>query len=70
MKKTIFRVKKYECASCALVLEGVCEDTAGVRKAVVHPGTKTLTVEHDESVDTEALAKTLESEGYPVERVD
>lgn len=67
MKTTTFKVKKYDCASCALVMEGVCEDTPGVKKAEVNPRAKTLTVEHDEQVDPEALAKALDQEGYPVE---
>ncbi|MFH0828911.1 MAG: cation transporter [Candidatus Kerfeldbacteria bacterium] len=67
MKKTTFRVKKIDCSSCALVMEGVCEDTAGVTKAEVNPHKKTLTVEHEDKFDTEQLAKILEKEGYPVE---
>lgn len=68
MKTTTFKVKKYECASCALAMEGICEDTPGVKKAVVNPRAKTLTVEHEEHVKLEILITTLDSEGYPVEQ--
>lgn len=68
MKKTTFKVKKYDCASCALVMEGICEDTPGVKKAVVNAHAKTLTVEHEEHVKPASLAKALDGEGYPVEQ--
>lgn len=67
MKTTKFRVKKHECASCSIVMEGICEDTPGVRKATVNVRTKTLIIEHEEEVELEALANALEKEGYPVE---
>lgn len=67
--KTTFKIKKFDCASCALVMKGICEDTPGVSKAEVNPRTKTLTVEHEASVQPDALAKALDEEGYPVETV-
>ncbi|MBI2984066.1 MAG: heavy-metal-associated domain-containing protein [Candidatus Kerfeldbacteria bacterium] len=66
---TTFKVLKYDCASCALVMEGICEDTPGVKKAEVNVRQKTLTVEHDDSVQSAALKTALDSEGYPVELV-
>lgn len=62
-----FKVKKYECASCALVIEGICEDTPGIKKAEVNARTRMLKVEHDESVELSVLVQSLEAEGYPVE---
>lgn len=67
--KTTFKVKRFDCASCALVMEGICEDTPGVHKAEVNSRTKVLTVEHEESVQPDALARALDAEGYPVEAV-
>ncbi len=51
-----------------MVMEGICEDTAGVTKAEVNTIKKTLTVEHDESVQPDQLQRALASEGYPVEK--
>lgn len=65
--KTTFKVKKLDCASCAMVIEGICEDTPGVTKAEVNAGKKQLVVEHDESVGIEQLKAVLEKEGYPVQ---
>lgn len=67
MSTTTFAVKKMDCQSCAIAIEGICEDTAGVTKAEVNARTKTLTVEHAESVDLVALATSLDAEGFPVE---
>jgi len=67
MKTTTFKVLHYDCASCAIVMEGICEDTSGVTKANVNALKRTLTVEHDDSVDPAQLAKSLADEGYPVE---
>ncbi len=68
--KTTFKVLKYDCASCALVMEGICEDTPGVTKAEVNSLRRTLTVEHDEQVTPEQLSAALGAEDYPVERID
>lgn len=67
MKTTTFKVLKYDCASCAMVMEGICEDMPGVQKAEVNAFKRLLTVEHDASVKPEDLKKTLDAEGYPVE---
>lgn len=69
MTTTTFKVLHYDCASCALVMEGVCEDTPGVTKATVNALQRTLTVEHDDHLPTDRLAQALADEGYPVERV-
>lgn len=62
-----FKVLKYDCASCAMVMEGICEDTEGVTKAEVDPRKRILKVEHDERVKPETLQEALHGEGYPVE---
>lgn len=51
-----------------MVIEGICEDTPGVTKAEVSAIKKILIVEHEPSLDLDALQKTLTTEGYPVER--
>ena len=65
--KTTFKVLKHDCASCAMVIEGICEDTPGVKKAEVNSRAMTLTVEHEDSVTPEVLKRALAAEGYPVE---
>ena len=65
--KTTFTVKHLDCASCAMVTEGICEDTPGVTKAEVLIGKKQLVIEHDKSLDADQLQNALTKEGYPVE---
>lgn len=67
--KTTFAVTHLDCASCSMVMEGICEDMLGVTKAEVNVGKRQLVVEHDESVKPEALKQALDNEGYPVEKV-
>lgn len=66
---TTYDVKHLDCASCAMVMEGICEDTPGVTKAEVKVNKRQLVVEHDETVDPQSLKAALDAEGYPVEVV-
>lgn len=66
---TTFKVHKLDCHSCSMVIEGICEDTAGVTKAEVNAVKRILKVEHDESVQPAQLQQALNQEGYPVEPV-
>ena len=68
MTTTSFKVLKLDCHSCAMVMEGICEDTPGVMKAEVNTGKRLLTIEHDDSVKPEQLKQALDKEGYPVEQ--
>ncbi|MEK7637229.1 MAG: heavy metal-associated domain-containing protein, partial [Patescibacteria group bacterium] len=65
MTTTSFKVLKLDCHSCAMVMEGICEDTPGVTKAEVNTGKRLLTIEHDDSVKPEQLKQALDKEGYP-----
>ncbi len=67
--KTTFNVKHLDCASCSMVMEGICEDTPGVTSAEVLVHKKQLVIEHDESLAVEQLQKELDSQGYPVEKI-
>lgn len=69
MSTTTFNVQHLDCSSCAMVMEGICEDTPGVTKAEVNVKKKQLVVEHDGSVEIEKLQQALDSEGYPVEAI-
>ncbi len=64
---TKYTIQKLDCHSCAMVIEGICEDTPGVKKAEVNSLQRVLTVEHDESVQPDTLKQSLDQEGYPVE---
>lgn len=62
---TTLTVNHLNCASCAIAMEGICEDLPGVTKAVVNAKHKTIAVEHDETVTPETLAQALTDAGYP-----
>ena len=67
MTTTTFSVQHLDCAACALTMEGICEDTPGVKKAEVRIAKKQLVIEHDESVNPEQLRAVLDKAGYPVD---
>lgn len=67
MGTTTFTVHHLDCASCAMVMEGICEDTPGVTKAEVKVHAKQLVVEHDVHLPIEKLQQELNDAGYPVE---
>ena len=67
--KATYRVLHLDCQSCALMMEGICEDTPGVQKAEVKIRQRLLEVEHDQTVTDETLQKNLAEAGYPVEKV-
>lgn len=56
MATTDFTIVGRRGASCAMVMEGVCEDTPGVQKTQVNGRARTLTVDHDDSVKPEQPA--------------
>ncbi len=70
MPTTTFRIVDLECLSCAMEMEGICENTPGVKKAEVSSMKQTLKVEHEESVNPMKLKEVLDAEGYPVEPVE
>jgi copper chaperone CopZ len=64
---TTFKVTKYDCGSCAMMMEGICEDLPGVTKAEVKVRERLLAVEHDDSVTAAHIQQALAAEDYPVE---
>lgn len=50
-----------------MVMEGICEDTPGVKKAEVNSRKRELVVEHEDTMQSMELKKALDAEGYPVE---
>lgn len=69
MAITTFRILDLECLSCAMEMEGICEDTAGVTKAEVKAVKQILVVEHDENLNVSEIKQALDKEGYSVEQV-
>lgn len=65
--KSTFTINKLDCQSCAMVIEGICEDMNGVQRAEVNAAKRSLTVEHDDSVSPTVVQQALDKEGYPVE---
>lgn len=67
MPTTTFRIVELECLSCAMEMEGICEDTPGVKKAEVSAMKRIIVVEHEETVNPTKLKEALDAEGYHVE---
>lgn len=67
MPTTTFKILNLECLSCAMEMEGICEEKPGVKKAEVNTMKQTIKVEHENTVDPTSLKKALDDEGYPVE---
>ena len=51
-------------------MEGICEDTPGVKKAEVSSMKQTIQVEHEDTVNPMKLKEALDAEGYEVETVE
>lgn len=66
MPVSTFTVKHLDCQSCAMVMEGICEDLPGVIKAEVKVAQRRLIVEHDDTVKPDDVQAALDREGYPV----
>lgn len=64
-----FAIHHLDCHSCAMAMEGVMEDTPGVKKAVVNVTKRQLVVEHEATVQPAQLQAALADAGYPVDPV-
>jgi copper chaperone CopZ len=65
--KTSYDIKKLDCQSCVLMIEGLCEDMPGVQTAEVNARQRLLVVEHDSTVTASDIVSVLVTGGYPVE---
>lgn len=65
--KSTFTIHKLDCHSCAMMIEGICEDLGGVEKAEVNARQRRLVVEHDQAVAPADIQTALSAAGYPVE---
>ena len=64
MEKKTFDISGMSCAACASRIEKGVEELPGVLSAAVNFASETLTVEHDESVDSAAIVAKVKSLGY------
>ena len=63
--KTILRSRELSCPSCVAKIEKGLQGLNGVQAAKVHFNTGRIEVEYDDqSVDTQALIKTIRDLGY------
>lgn len=67
---TTLHIQGMHCASCKVLIEDVCQDIPGVTSCIVDSEHGTATIEHDASVNPDALRKEIESlGGYKVSPV-
>jgi copper chaperone CopZ len=67
MKKT-YKIANMECPNCAMILESIEDDLAGIREISASYHKFQLTVDFDESRVSEAQVLTaIEKKGYRVE---
>ncbi|KHO54201.1 MAG: Cu2+-exporting ATPase [archaeon GW2011_AR21] len=69
-KNSVFAVSGMHCASCALSIERNVSRMQGVKNANVNFANERLTVQHDESIDSNAVMKAVESAGYKAMPLD
>jgi copper chaperone CopZ len=67
MKKT-YAIANMECPNCAMILESIEDDLAGIREISASYHKSQLTVDFDESRVSEAqVLAAIEKKGYQVE---
>lgn len=66
MYKTTLKIVGMHCASCAVTTEKALKKLPGVTDANVNFATERATIEHDEHVSHEVLAKAVRDTGYAV----
>lgn len=66
MSKTTLKIVGMHCASCAVTTEKALKKLPGVTDANVNFATERATIEHDEHVSHEVLAKAVRDTGYAV----
>jgi Cu+-exporting ATPase len=66
MSHTQFKITGMHCASCAVTIERELQKHPGVQVANVNYALSSVAVEHDETVKSHNLTKTVESLGYGI----
>lgn len=68
MSKTVLSVPDISCEHCEKTITGALTEQPGIRSVKVDIDTKTVKLEHDESVISLAtIGAILDDEGYPVQ---
>ena len=63
MITTKFTIQGMHCASCKVLIEDVCQETAGVSACEVNLATNIATVTHSEETDLQALQEEIKGLG-------
>ena len=63
MTTTKLKIAGMHCASCKALIEDVCSEVPGVRSCAVDADAETASVEHDDSLDPNALVNEIRSLG-------
>ncbi len=61
-----FSVPDMTCGHCKTTVENAVSSLDGVRSAEVNLEAKTVTVDHDETVDSTSIVGAIEEAGYQV----
>lgn len=70
MKTTVF-IKGMHCASCKALIEDACKEIKGVSSCAVDYATGKTEIEHDSTIDWEALKKEIATLGsYKVDVIN
>ena len=64
MEKKTFIIKGLHCASCVYATEQALKKIKGVKEAVVNLATSQATIEAENKIANEQIAKAIESVGY------
>ncbi len=62
----VFSVADMTCGHCKTTVENAVSSLDGVRSAEVNLEAKTVTVNHDETVDSTSIVGAIEEAGYQV----
>ncbi|MFN2488703.1 MAG: heavy-metal-associated domain-containing protein [Actinomycetota bacterium] len=61
-----FSVPEMSCGHCKTTVENAVSSLGGVRSAEVNLEAKTVTVDHDDSVENSSIVGAIEEAGYQV----
>ena len=62
----VFSVPEMSCGHCKTTVENAVSSVGGVRSAEVNLEAKTVTVDHDDTVDKSTIVGAIEEAGYQV----
>lgn len=62
----VFSVPEMSCGHCKATVENAVSSVGGVRSAEVNLEARTVTVDHDDTVDNSTIVGAIEEVGYQV----